>query len=121
MNIDFILAGAAGVLFHSIAKAYNLQRDSEIANVPFRIGKDYLKKDFLSILMSFLSVGIWYLIFGEWASKYPALDGFALTSFVTMGGIGSYIIQLGMSRAKRKIRQVVDEKTNIADNKKTDI
>lgn len=121
MNIDFILAGCAGVLFHSTAKAYSLQKDAYTANISFHIWKDYIVKDFLSILLSFMSVAIWYLIFGEWVNRYPALESFALTSFVAMGGIGSYVIQLAMSRAKKKIRQVVDEKTNIADNKNGDI
>lgn len=119
MNTDFILAGAAGVLFHSIAKAYSLQKDSQTANVRFSIWKDYIVKDFLSILLSFMSVAIWYLIFGEWVNRYPTLEGFALTSFVTMGGIGSYVIQLAMSRAKKKIRGIVDAKTNIADGMST--
>lgn len=112
-----IFAGAMGVLAHSLLKLNSLIQDARAGNVPFRPVKDYWEKDVVSIVLSFLSVGIWFLIFGEVGKKYPSLQEFKVTSFVVMGAMGSYIIQLIMSRAKKRIRQVVDEKTDIADNK----
>jgi hypothetical protein len=119
MNEHFILilCGVAGVLFHSCAKLQGLLKDARVANVDFSWKKDYVIKDALSIILSFLSVGIWFLIFGEVTAKYPGLVGFTRTSFVVMGAIGSYAIQLGLGRAKTTIRNVVDKKTDIADNK----
>lgn len=110
--LHFILAGVAGVLFHCLLKLNSLLKDARVANIAFNSWKDYWLKDAVSILMSFLSVGIWLLIFGEIAAKYPSLESFAITSFVVMGAIGSYLIQLGLSRAKRQVRQVIDQKTN---------
>jgi hypothetical protein len=112
-----ILAGLSGVLFHCLLKLNSLLQDARVANVDFRPVRDYWKKDVVSILISFLSVGIWYLVFGEVGNKYKGLQDFKITSFVVMGMIGSYIIQLIMSKAKKRIRTIVDEKTNIADNK----
>jgi hypothetical protein len=121
MNEQFILilCGLAGVLFHSFAKLQGLLKDARAGNVDFNWKKDYVIKDAPSIALSFLSVGIWFLIFGEITAKYPGLVGFTRTSFVVMGAIGSYAIQLGLGRAKTTIRNVVDKKTDIADNKTT--
>ncbi len=119
-QIILILCGIAGVLFHSAAKLQGLLKDARVANVNFDWKKDYVIKDAPSIVMSFVSVFIWFLIFGEVTAKYPSLVGFTRTSFVIMGAIGSYVIQLGLGKAKNSIRNVVDKKTDIAD-KKTDL
>lgn len=112
-----IAAGVAGVLFHCLLKLDGLLKDARVANVRFRSWDDYWKKDAISIFLSFLSVGIWYLIFGEVGAMYKSIEEFKITSFVLMGMIGSYLIQLAMSKAKQRIRKIVDEKTDIADGK----
>lgn len=112
-----ILCGLAGVLFHCLLKLNSLLTDARKANMDFNWFNDYVKKDFISIMLSLLSVGIWHLIFAEIADKYNSVEDFARVSFVTMGAIGSYLIQFGLSRAKRTIRDVIDKKTNIADAK----
>ena len=114
--ITLLAAGAAGVLFHCLLKLNSLLQDARVANVDFRPLKDYWKKDIVSIMLSFLSVGIWYMVFGEVGNKYKGLQEFKITSFVAMGMIGSYVIQLIMSKAKKRIRNIVDEKTNELDN-----
>lgn len=116
-NFILILCGICGVVFHSLLKLNNLKKDATVGNISFNWKKDYVKKDSVAILMSFLSVGIWYLVFGEVANKYPALDGFRRVSFVAMGAIGSYVIQLLMGKAQSQIRKIVDQKTDIADDK----
>lgn len=117
MNTDIILilAGLAGVLFHCLLKLKSLLDDARAANINFNAVKDYWKRDFVSIALSFLSVGIWFLIFGEVGAKYKAVEDFKITSFVLMGMIGSYLIQYAMSKAKRKVREVIDAKTNTLD------
>lgn len=114
---ELIIAGTAGVLFHCLLKLNSLLQDARVGNVDFRPVKDYWKKDAVSIILSFLSVGIWYLVFGEVGKKYPNLEEFKITSFVLMGMMGSYVIQLVLSRAKKRIRNIVDTKTDIADGK----
>jgi len=114
-DFSFIVCGVAGVLFHSLLKLNGLLVDARKANINFKWYRDYVYKDFPSILLSFLSVGIWYLIFHEVAAQYHGISDFARVSFVTMGAIGSYIIQLGLSKAKKQIRSIVDQKTNELD------
>lgn len=111
----FLLTGIAGFIFHSLLKLKSLNDDSTAANLPFNIYRDYIKKDIYGIIAAFFSPFIWLLLFGEIAAQYPSLEKFALTSFFVMGALGSYILQLLLGKAKKQIRDVVDKKTNIAD------
>lgn len=112
----FFAIGVIGVAFHCVAKFISLQKDAKAANVDLSI-KCYLTKDAASITLSFLSVLIWLFLFGEVAQKYPQIESFTRTSFAVMGVMGSWVIQLFMSKTKGYIKKIVDEKTNIADNK----
>ena len=113
----FLLVGMAGFVFHSLLKLKSLNDDSIAANLQFNVWRDYIQKDLYGILAAFFSPFVWLLLFGEIAAKYTSLQEFALTSFFVFGALGSYILQLLLGRAKKQIRKVVDEKTNIADNK----
>lgn len=120
-NLILIICGTCGVIFHSLLKLNSLRKDAAVGNIAFDCNRDYVKKDSVAILMSFLSVGIWYLVFGEVANKYPALDGFRRVSFVAMGAVGSYALQLLLGKAKSQIRKVVDKKTNELDGTEENI
>lgn len=113
----YAIIGVAGVLFHSLIKLNGLVKDAQVGNVSFHPWEDYWKRDAVSIIMSLLSVGVWLLLFGEVAERYPAIKGFTRTSFFVMGALGSWAIQLGLGGAKKYIRGIVDIKTNIADGK----
>jgi hypothetical protein len=114
--IIFAVCGVLGVVFHSICKYISLKGDAKAANYGPLTLKEYISTDIAPIALAFCSVAIWLLLFGEAASKYPKLEDFARASFVAMGAIGSYVIQLGLSTLQAKIKKVVDIKTNIADN-----
>jgi len=116
-NIIVILCGVFGVLFQSLLKVRGLLKDAQVANINFSWKKDYVYKDFPSIALSVLSVFIWYYIFGEVAKKYNGITDFKRVSFVLMGGVGSYLIQMAFGTAKDRIRKVIDKKTDIADGK----
>ena len=113
----FLLVGFLGFIFHSLLKLKSLNDDSRAANLPFNVWRDYVQKDIYGILAAAMAPFVWLLLFGEIAAKYPALHSFALTSFFVMGALGSYLLQLLLGQAKKRIRNVVDEKTNIADGK----
>lgn len=117
MNRELILVivGIFGVLSHCLLKASSLKSDAKAANIPFKF-VDYLKDDYLGIALSFISVFVWLLLFEEVATKYTSLQNFVRASFFMMGIVGSYLIQLVASKAKTKIRNVVDVKTNLADD-----
>lgn len=109
------LCGVLGVTIHCVLKCNSLLNDARAANIEFKWVRDYMGKDYLGIILSLLALVVWYLIFAEVVASYPKLSAFTRISYVTIGWFGSYIIQTIASRAKRKIRAVVDEKTNIAD------
>lgn len=116
MNEQLILAlcGFLGVLFQSGLKYNTLSVKGKAANEPITF-IEYLKEDFAAIVCSLASVGIWLLVFGEVAAKYTVLAAFTRCSFVAMGSFGSYILQLVLSKASKRITDIIDKKTNIAD------
>lgn len=115
-TLILLLAGFLGVTAHCLLKAESLKRDARTANMPFKF-YDYLSNDYLGICLSFISVLIWVIIFPEVSIKYPVLENYIRGSFVLMGLSGSYLVQLISSRSKQEIRNVVNTKTDIADNK----
>lgn len=121
MNEQIILAicGILGVVFQSCLKYVTLSTKAKAGNVHFGI-RDYLTEDAAGIIASFASVLIWLFVFGEVTAKYPLLVGFTRSSFVAMGSFGSYILQLVLSKASKRITDIIDVKTNIADGKTPD-
>lgn len=113
----FLLTGMGGLVFHILIKLKSLSDDSYAANIEFKVWRDYFVRDRFGIAAAFLAPFVWLLLFGEAAAKYPALQGFAYTSFFVMGAIGSWVLQLILGKSKKAIRKVVDEKTDIADRK----
>lgn len=113
--IVLVICGIAGVLFQCLFKLDSLAKLSRAGNVPFNWKKDYLQKDSVAIMLAFLSVVIWYLIFGEVSAKYSWIAGLKRVSFVLMGAIGSFVIQFALGKAKDAIIKVIDVKTNVAD------
>lgn len=111
-----LIAGVLGFLFITISKMKSLQTDAEKANLKF-IYSEYFKKDLLSIILSFLSIFVWQILFSEISTKYPQLNTFVKCSYFVMGAFGTWFLQTLLSKTKGWIRKVVDEKTNIADNK----
>lgn len=111
-----LACGCVGVLVHCLFKAKDLIDYAQKANIDFGI-KDYLKKDWFGVSVSFLTVIIWLLIFGEVGAKYPKIIDFIRCSFVLMGWFGSYIAQKVFSKGKSYISNIIDKKTDIADEK----
>lgn len=115
-TLYFLLCGFLGVIFYHLLKYNGLSTDAKKLNVTLTF-KQYIQTDWVAIMLSFLSVVIWLLCFGEVAEKYPLLQTYARVSFVCMGAIGTYVISLVFSKAKVYIRNVMDKKSDIADNK----
>jgi len=114
-SLILILCGLIGVFVHCLFKAKDLIDYATKANINFTV-KDYFTKDWFAVSLSLSSVAIWFLIFGEVGAKYPKIIDFVRCTFVCMGLLGSYIIQKFFSRGKSYISDIIDKKTNIADN-----
>lgn len=110
------IAGILGVAAHTIIKYMSLQKDAKTANLKLSF-TTFLTNDWPAIVLSFIAIGIWLVAFGEVAAKYPKIKDFTILSFFAMGALGSYIIQLFLSKSKSWIDEKVDKSTNIADNK----
>lgn len=110
----YFLSGLLGLLFVTIAMAISFQNDAVKANIEFSF-KKYFQRETLNILLSVVSVLTWLILFGEVAGKYPQIQNFIRCSFFAMGAIGSWAIQQALSKTRKWIGKVVDEKTNIAD------
>lgn len=111
-NLIVIICGISGVLFQCLLKLRSLLKDAQAANVNFNAWKDYWKHDAVSIILAFIPVVIWYMVFAEVSAKYEALVNLKRVSFVLIGGVGSYALQLIFGTAKDKIRSIIDKKTN---------
>ncbi len=112
----YLLAGLLGVFVHSCLRANSLIKDAKTANIDFTV-KDYLEKDFLGISVSIAMVFVWLLVFPEVAKVRPNVLIYTRITFFAMGLLGSYIAQIVFTKAKGYIRNIVDQKTDIADRK----
>ncbi len=114
-GLILILCGVAAVVFQCLVKLDGLLKDARAANVDFKWKKDYLQRDIVPISTAFLTVGIWYLVFGEVIASYPGVEAWSRISFVAVGGVGSWALQYFFGKAKDKIRDVIDRKTDKLD------
>lgn len=113
--LSYFLAGTLGVVFQICAlKIPKLQQQSKVANHAFSF-KEYLTDDWPAILASFVAVGIMIACIDELLQVKPELSKYVKWLFVFVGFTGSSIIQAILSVTNKKIMQIIDVKTNIAD------
>lgn len=105
-----VFCGFAGVVLQSLLKLDGLLKIAIRANVNFDWWRDYVQRDRYAILASFLSVVIFYLVFGEVATKFEWLTVFPRFSFVTIGMSGSYALQKWLGKSKKWLTSIIDEK-----------
>lgn len=114
-----LMIGILGVVFHCLVKMKSLRDTAIGGNIKFDWKKDYLLHDSIAILLSLLSVIIWYYTYGEVSAKYPFIVDFKRVSFLAFGIVGSWFIQfvtdLFTQSAKKKLQKFIDVKTNVAD------
>ena len=110
----YFLGGALGVLLQILFKIQNLKKQSTIANHSFSV-KDYFKDDFISIISSFVAVGIAIYVIDELLAAKPSLSEYIKWFFIFVGYTGSSLIQSVLSATSKKINAIIDLKTNLAD------
>jgi uncharacterized integral membrane protein len=111
------LAGTLGILLQIfVVKLPSLKTKSEAANRPFVVS-EYFKDDWMSIVGSFLALAILIVCLDELINFKPSVVDYIKWLFAFVGFTGSSLIQAAFSVTNKKIMQVIDEKTNIADNK----
>lgn len=111
----YFIPGVLGILLQVFAvKIPSLKQKFKVSNKVFSF-KDYLSDDWPTLAASFVSVGILIVGLDEVIKVRPEIANYIKWLFVFVGFTGSSIIQLLLSVANKKIMQVIDVKTNIAD------
>jgi len=111
-----LLAGLLGLLFVTLAKADSLKKDFKVANEKF-IFKKFLEGEFIGICMSVIVILLMSITMKEWVYVSPKVQDYVTIIFALGGAIGSWAFLMFLGRSKKYIRTIVDNKTNIADNK----
>ena len=113
----YLLSGSLGVLLQVILKIKSLKVRADAANMKFVFGK-YLEDDWPAILASFITVGLFIFFIPDIIKIKPDALDFGRIGFAFVGYTGSSIIQMLFSATSKKILNIIDLKTNIADDVK---
>lgn len=114
--IDCFIGGVIGILCHVfLLKLPALKKRAEKANAYFSIS-GYFKNDWLTLVGSLLTVVVAIFVLDELLAFRPSIEKWLKFSFVFIGYTGSSILQGIFSKTDSKIQQIVDTKTNKADN-----
>lgn len=111
-----LVAGLLGWLFVTLAKMSSLQKDFRVANQEF-VFKKFVQGEWVGWVMSGVFILIMAVTQPEWISVKPETENFVHIIFVMGGAIGSWAFMLFLGKSKKFIRNKIDEKTDIADNK----
>ena len=114
--IIYLMCGVLGLVFVTLAKMSSVQKDFEVANQTFVL-KKFFQKELTGIGMSVVFIIIMAFTVGEWINFKPIFADYIKLIFVMGGAIGSWAFMLVLGKSKKYIRNVIDEKTNIADGK----
>lgn len=112
--IQYFSAGLFGIAFHILIKVKALKNRAEIANENFSLFL-YLKKDWISVIISIVTVVIAAFIFDEVVRFRPAVADYVKFFFIAVGYMGSSVLQAVLSKSERQIMEVINQKTNVAD------
>lgn len=85
------------------------------ANVPFNEWQ-FIKEDWLSHLLSGLTIILFLFFISDAISLYPKAVVYMKPGFAFVGYTGSDIISKLFSAANKRLTNIIDQKTNIADN-----
>lgn len=115
LYIECLSIAFIGMALQTALKMKSLQDKARAANVEFKI-KQYFSNDWLSIVASILTI-IMFLLFLDNILKWkPVIVDYVKIGFAFIGYTGSDIASRLFGVVNKKINNVIDEKTNIADN-----
>jgi hypothetical protein len=111
--IQCALLGLFGIIFQIGLKVRAIKEKAVAGNMDFTV-KEYLQRDYVSILLSIAAVGA-LIFFIEDALNYyensrlvaPVLKGL----FITMGYAGADIASRLLGRSSKMVNRIIDEKT----------
>lgn len=112
--IQCVVASGIGIAFQIVMKMISLQSRSRAANKKFSAA-EYFRNDWLVIIATFITCAAFIFFLDELTSWQPFIKGWVKLMFVFVGYTGSSVLQLLLSRTAKKLEQIIDLKTNIAD------
>jgi hypothetical protein len=103
-----------GMALQTVLKMKSLQDKARAANLVFKPGQ-YFSEDWLSITASVLTIILFLLFLDNILKWKPAVVDYVKIGFAFVGYTGSDIASRLFGVVNKKINNVIDEKTNIAD------
>lgn len=117
-TLIYIGIGLLGVFAFMLITALKIQKIANGKDIDFDFINDYLKKDYLSILLSVLAVLVWVVLLQETMNVYPKIEEFTRWSFFGIGMMGSFLLQYAFGTARNKIIDKIEQKAR--EESKTD-
>ena len=112
-----VAGGIFGILLHIfLVKLPGHKQKCLAGNHPFS-AKQYFKDDWVALVGAFITVLAVTYFLDEAIRAYPKLLDFVKFFMVFIGFTGSSLLVAVMGTATKKVMNVIDEKTNIADGK----
>lgn len=103
-----------GMALQTVLKMKSLQDKARAANMAFKPGQ-YFSEDWLSITASILTIILFLLFLDNILNWKPAIVDYVKIGFAFVGYTGSDIASRLFGVVNKKINNVIDAKTNIAD------
>lgn len=114
-TMDYLIPGILGIMFHVfVIKVASAKIKSKAANLQFSFGQ-YLKDEWVVLIGNLICVCMLIVGLDELIGIKPSIAKIVKWLFFFVGISGSSIFMFAFSVADRKIRKVIDIKTNIAD------
>ncbi len=114
----YAIAGLLGIAIHTALELKGVQKKAKVANEPFVL-KDYFKEDWLSIVVSLLTLSLAIFLLGD--KGVDNLEGWykdwARLIFSAIGYMGDSIASRVFGTISNRIDKAIDVKTDIADGK----
>ena len=103
-----------GMALQTAMAMQSLQNKARLANVEFR-PKNYLKEDWLTIVISFLTIVLAMLLINEVLNIKPEVKDYLKFGFAFIGYFSNDIASRLFSAANKRVNAAIDYKTTIAD------
>lgn len=116
LYITCFCVALVGMALQTVLKMKSLQDKAKAANLTFK-PITYFREDWLSITASILTIILFLLFLDNILKWHPAVVNYIKIGFAFVGYTGSDIASRLFSVVNRKINDVIDVKTNIADAK----
>lgn len=107
--------GLLGILFHVLQGAVKQRKRSKTANIPFSLW-EYMQDQILSVMLSMCAVLILIVCLDEFAQLKPEVWDYVKFTMIACGFMGSSLLMAAFGAAEKKYLQIIDKKTDIADN-----